>query len=47
MVENNFSVPWIDVVDVVDVVDVANLDFATPDVLELQENIYNAVFYKF
>ena len=44
MVESNFSVPWIDVVDVVDV---ANLDFATPDVLELQENIYNAVFYKF
>ena len=39
MVESNFSVPWIDVVDVVDV---ANLDFATPDVLELQENIYNA-----
>ena len=44
MVESNFSVPWIDVVDVVDV---ANLDFATPDVLELQENIYNAVFHKF
>ena len=44
MVESNFSVPWIDVVDVVDV---ANLDFATPDVLELPENIYNAVFYKF